>query len=267
MSQQYINIGATPNDGLGDPIRTAFQKTNENFSQLFPLANVIAISGNGISVTGNISGNYFIGNGSQLTGITASANTGNVTFSDINIIGTGNLHLQPDPADTGSYLDVYLTSGPDIHIAKTDANVIIGSDTSANVTVGVNGNVTIQANIGTPYIWTFGTDGGLTLPGNFYIGSGEGSLAMASPDAVVILADQGNTNQVWLFGTDGTTTFPDSTIITGPVPLANITAEPGGRAFINDANLVAVGNFGVQVGNGGSNIVPVWSDGTDWYIG
>jgi hypothetical protein len=44
MSQQIINIGTSPNDGLGDPLRTAFQKTNENFTELYqntnnPIAN------------------------------------------------------------------------------------------------------------------------------------------------------------------------------------------------------------------------------------
>jgi hypothetical protein len=34
-AQEYINIGATPNDGLGDPLRTAFSKINNNFSNLF----------------------------------------------------------------------------------------------------------------------------------------------------------------------------------------------------------------------------------------
>lgn len=35
MSQEIINIGALPNDGEGDPLRTAFQKINNNFTQLF----------------------------------------------------------------------------------------------------------------------------------------------------------------------------------------------------------------------------------------
>ena len=38
MAQQIINIGATPNDGQGNPIRTAFNKTNENFSELYARA-------------------------------------------------------------------------------------------------------------------------------------------------------------------------------------------------------------------------------------
>jgi hypothetical protein len=35
MTQLVINIGAVPNDGEGDPLRTAFQKINNNFNQLF----------------------------------------------------------------------------------------------------------------------------------------------------------------------------------------------------------------------------------------
>ena len=52
-----------------------------------------------------------------------------------------------------------------------------------------------------------------------------------------------------------------------PVPYSTLTASAGARAFINDGNLVASGNFGAQVSGGGANIVPVWSNGTNWYIG
>jgi len=33
MAQEIINIGTTPNDGTGDPLRTAFTKVNENFTE------------------------------------------------------------------------------------------------------------------------------------------------------------------------------------------------------------------------------------------
>lgn len=32
---EIINIGALPNDGAGDPLRTAFQKINNNFAEIF----------------------------------------------------------------------------------------------------------------------------------------------------------------------------------------------------------------------------------------
>ena len=52
-----------------------------------------------------------------------------------------------------------------------------------------------------------------------------------------------------------------------PTALANLTPESGARAFVSDGNLVATGNFGAQIGGSGSNVVPVWSDGTNWYVG
>lgn len=35
MAQQIINVGFSANDGLGDPIRTAFIKCNDNFGELY----------------------------------------------------------------------------------------------------------------------------------------------------------------------------------------------------------------------------------------
>lgn len=35
MTQQVVNIGSAPNDGTGDPIRTAFDKTNQNTTELY----------------------------------------------------------------------------------------------------------------------------------------------------------------------------------------------------------------------------------------
>jgi len=48
MSQQIINIGTSPNNGLGDPVRTAFRKINENFTELYqntinPIANTLFV--------------------------------------------------------------------------------------------------------------------------------------------------------------------------------------------------------------------------------
>lgn len=35
MAKQAINIGTAPNDGTGDPLRTAFDKVNDNFTELY----------------------------------------------------------------------------------------------------------------------------------------------------------------------------------------------------------------------------------------
>ena len=35
MAKQVIGIGTTANDGTGDPLRTAFTKSNENFTEVY----------------------------------------------------------------------------------------------------------------------------------------------------------------------------------------------------------------------------------------
>ena len=35
MAKQVINVGAAANDGTGDPLRTAMQKVNLNFTELY----------------------------------------------------------------------------------------------------------------------------------------------------------------------------------------------------------------------------------------
>jgi hypothetical protein len=49
MSKQTINIGASPNDGTGTPLRTSFDYTNQNFTELY---TAVGPSGNNIVVPG-----------------------------------------------------------------------------------------------------------------------------------------------------------------------------------------------------------------------
>jgi hypothetical protein len=153
MTQYTIDIGAVPDDGQGDPLRTSFNYTNLNFDQIFaagPVLSNVAIANNtirtinsngdlilapngigriqlktslvpsfdnvyelgsptarfntiyigtgglnipSISVTGNITANYFIGNGSLLTGIIAtdSAKISNGTSSISAGVTNGNI--------------------------------------------------------------------------------------------------------------------------------------------------------------------------------
>jgi hypothetical protein len=44
MAQQSINIGSGPNTKDGDPIREAFRKTEENFTELYNVAENNSIS-------------------------------------------------------------------------------------------------------------------------------------------------------------------------------------------------------------------------------
>ena len=132
------------------------------------VANVVGIGNIATVALSGSSSNVLYGNG--VWAPAGGANTGNVTFDNINIIGTGNLNLQPDPANSGSYLDIFLSSGPDIHIvASAGANLILGKDDQSNVMTSWDGNVYIQSwdnNTNTQGgVWTFDGAGNLGLPG------------------------------------------------------------------------------------------------------
>ena len=57
MAKQTINIGASPNDGTGTPLRTAFDYTNQNFTELYtatgPSGNNIVVPGTA-TITGDL---------------------------------------------------------------------------------------------------------------------------------------------------------------------------------------------------------------------
>ena len=136
MTQQIINVGAAPNDGQGDPIRTAFTKCNNNFDELYARVQVdppptlvgsigdvagmtaydedfyyycfqdfngssqvwnkVPQSGNAqvtiLTATGNITGDYFIGDGSQLTNVIAGSPTSVVNgTSNVVVESSGNI--------------------------------------------------------------------------------------------------------------------------------------------------------------------------------
>ena len=46
MAKQTIQIGTVANDGTGDPLRTAFTKTNENFTELYTAVGTIPTNTN-----------------------------------------------------------------------------------------------------------------------------------------------------------------------------------------------------------------------------
>lgn len=61
-----------------------------------------------------------------------------------------------------------------------------------------------------------------------------------------------------------------SRLFTGNFTVATLPAVVSsqyGHAFVTDSSVVAAGNFGNVVAGGGANIVPVYSDGTNWRIG
>lgn len=57
MAQQTINVGTTANDGTGDTLRDSFIKVNDNFTEVYNLANPSIVASSyvdGTAVTGTL---------------------------------------------------------------------------------------------------------------------------------------------------------------------------------------------------------------------
>jgi hypothetical protein len=235
-----------------------------------------------ITTTGDITANSFIGDGSQLTG-TPSGATG----------PTGATGPAGADGATGA-------TGPAGADGATGATGPAGADgaTGATGPAGATGPTGATGPAGadgaTGATGPAGADGATGATGSFsgnltanidgqgYSISNIGNISatrLQNDANLVIRSNVAGTLRNWTFDVLGDLNLPAggnivgsgyvaaNRIITDPVPLANLTAAAGARAFVSDANLVAAGNFGVQIGSGGANVVPVWSDGTNWYMG
>jgi len=87
MAKQTVNIGTSANDGTGDALRTAFDKINDNFNELYSVTGAgtgqnIAISGNSI-ISENSNGNITLDpNGTGRVVLATSAELRFTTHTD-----------------------------------------------------------------------------------------------------------------------------------------------------------------------------------------
>jgi hypothetical protein len=257
MAQQIINIGASPNDGQGNPIRAAFNKTNENFSELYARAQttppntlvgipgdfagmyaydstyfyycfanydgsstiwaqvtqvgnvsvtslnngtsnvVVDLNGNismgvanianlaqftaqgqfltgVISATGNVTGNYFIGDGSLLTNLPIPGIYGNTQVAEFLPTYTGNLVSLTGPViTTGNVTGNYFIGDGSLLSNVSAANVSTSriSNGASQVTIPASsGNVLVDvgviANVAVFSIAGFSAVGNVLASGN-----------------------------------------------------------------------------------------------------
>lgn len=59
MTQLVINVGAEPNDGQGDPLRTAYIKCNTNFTELYARFKS-TVPTTAVGVNGDVAGMYAV---------------------------------------------------------------------------------------------------------------------------------------------------------------------------------------------------------------
>jgi hypothetical protein len=260
MAQQIIGVGTAPNDGQGNPIRTAFIKCNDNFSELYARAQVSPpptlvgsigdvagwyaydssyfyycfadydgssviwaqvtqvgnvslssissgtsniqltdVNGNGavsiggvsnvavftttgqlvtgsISATGNITGNYVLGNGSLLSGLPETysnanvaayllTNTGNIAAGNVTVTGNvtgGNLLSAGIISTSGNIASQGMISATgNIETAGYFVGTFVGNVTGNFVVPGANTQVIFNTNGNADAVggFTFDTNG------------------------------------------------------------------------------------------------------------
>jgi hypothetical protein len=181
MAQQQIDVGAAPNDGLGDPIRTAFIKCNDNFTELFTGsggANAIS-NGNSVVQINTNNGNILmsVGGSSNVVVVTTTgvSTTGNITgntagfaigYRDIPQISfAGNTTIAT--TDAGKHYYSTLSTGNVLTIAnnasqgfQVGAAITVINQGTGNITVAQGSGVTLylagNATAGNRSVATFG---------------------------------------------------------------------------------------------------------------
>ena len=134
-----------------------FSNVGNTWTRILSTANIITantlVSNGIISAAGNVSGNYILGNGSQLTGISINpsniaSGTSNVSIvsaggnATVNIGGTSNVAVF---ATTGEYVTGIISASGNIISAAniTGGNILTGGAISATGTLSVSGNTTV----------------------------------------------------------------------------------------------------------------------------
>jgi hypothetical protein len=119
MAKQTINIGNLVNDGLGDDLRTAFQKVNANFSDLY---SSIDATGENIGAIGE--------------GVFAQKSNNKLQFKKL-VSGT-KINL------VGSTDNIIINSTqPEAFISVHTDNGIVSANTNTQLTIQGGGNITV----------------------------------------------------------------------------------------------------------------------------
>lgn len=195
MAQENINPGAFPNDPEADPVRTAFLKTQNNFTDIYKSVLTTGvtkvISGNGLAVnrqtgevtisaniskvTVNTDQNILVGIGTATTNTATAINANNVlsfkladtlTTSNIvaaNLIGTIRTASQPIITSVGT-LDklTLLSTGQGITTPSVTANTITSNLITGNSISAPGGHTQVLLN----YNSVIRASSNLTFDGN-----------------------------------------------------------------------------------------------------
>jgi len=176
MARQNINIGSSANDGTGDPLRTAFDKINDNFVELYGSDNDI----------NTLDANLDVNNFAITTGVT----NGNVTITPN---GTGNI-------DLGSIT----INGSQIS-SNDSTQITLADNIQTTGTVNVTGATTLGSTLAVGTSLSLATGATVTGIDNGALGSS--ATLLATQGAIKTYVDAQVTAQDLDFTCDDSTTL------------------------------------------------------------
>src|SRR6056300_1524233 len=185
MAKQTINTGTSNDAGDGDNLRTAFNKVNTNFTEVY--TRIVALEDG--SITTDVRGSLFADDSSILVDAISGTHYGNFVgnlkgslvgddstpiidgvSSSINLNGTVKGNIIPDTniaydigSSTKRFRDLYLSGN----------TITIGNQTLSTTATGITSSGTLTANtiqLGTATITSSGS--GIQISGNLSTGSG-----------------------------------------------------------------------------------------------
>jgi hypothetical protein len=168
MTQQVINIGSAPDDATGDPLRTSFDKTNENFTELYSKGATEGLwnynKSSTDTTTAPVSGRFKTNSGDYrgatqiainaitIQGIDRSSTLRTLLVGDLvqcqdstNAAAWCRYSLQSLPVDHGTWFQLNVTYQTDGGVASGDNQEIVFVFTASSG--GGGGNV---SNVGIP---------------------------------------------------------------------------------------------------------------------
>ena len=146
MTQQIINVGTVANDGQGDTLRTAFIKSNDNFTELYNSAITIPTISNGNS-------NVYVNANSNVT--VSVRGTSNVIVVSSNLVAiTGDLTVSGNASLTGNIVgDAIYNGTTSIQIPSAGGNATVSVANIANIAMWtvdgqfISGTMSVSGNV------------------------------------------------------------------------------------------------------------------------
>jgi len=226
MAQETIDFGAYPNDPDSDAIRVAFQKTQNNFNELFSIQYQTGVS-------------QII----EGAGISVNQNTGNVTvtnrIANITIQTDANLRIGVTTATSNT---ATINSGTTPFVLNLSNSISTGNITT---TGSIRGVIAATSN-SQPNITTVGNLANLSVVGTIRSNSFVSNNVDALNFSATYMASPGSNNQILLNNLgniDATSnlTFTGNLLtVTGAI---SATGNITGQNFINSGNISTVGNI------------------------